>query len=324
MGGIKDKIRNTVGNNKLKSSIYKPTDIKDSEFVFRALPYKHQEDNDPFIEVYLHNNIGKDGNQFALCPEKTLGETCPYCDTARKMKDKLSGEEWKEVAKKLYPKASVYIPGIARFNKQEPQIGFLKVSQWENFKQQIVEGIMISSRLKRHFKLPDDTDFINIFDLKNGVDLVVTKLDKTASQRYAKFKIEADLQMTSAVKTKSEKELVKEYLSNTPNLINEMIEVWGCVDEINEYFLEQYPKKGSSSQQNNKSTTTSHSVNETESALPESEDVSGEDLDDLMNAQFSDKESSDDQESHDDADNDSDSDDMGSDDDYDSLMKDLE
>lgn len=322
MGGIKDKIRNTVGNNKLKSAIYKPTDIKDSEFIFRALPYKHQEDNDPFIEVYLHNNIGKDGNQFALCPEKTLGETCPYCDTARKMKDKLSSEDWKEVAKKMFPKASVYIPGIARFNKQEPQIGFLKVSQWENFKQQIVEGIMISTRLKRHFKLPDDTDFINIFDIKNGVDLIVQKQDKTASQKYAKFKIEADLEMSPAVKNKTEKELVKEYLSDTPNLINEMIEVWGCTDEINEYFMEQYPKKTSTSKPTKSSGTPSHAVSENESALPESDDndVSGEDLDDLMNAQLSDDDSDDTSMENDD----SDSDDISSEDDYDSLMKDLE
>lgn len=322
MGGIKDKIRNTVGNNKLKSAIYKPTDIKDSEFTFRALPYKHQEDNDPFIEVYLHNNIGKDGNQFALCPEKTLGETCPYCDTARKMKDKLSSEDWKEVAKKMFPKASVYIPGIARFNKQEPQIGFLKVSQWENFKQQIVEGIMISTRLKRHFKLPDDTDFINIFDIKSGVDLIVQKQDKTASQKYAKFKIEADLEMSPAIKNKTEKELVKEYLADTPNLINEMIEVWGCVDEINEYFLEQYPKKASPTKPGKTSGTTSHAVSENESALPESDDagVSGEDLDDLMNAQLSDDDSDIDSLENED----SGSDDIGTEDDYDSLMKDLE
>lgn len=232
-----DKINKSQGN-KLNVPVLSPTQTKVSEFAFRVLPYKHQEGLDPFIIVEMHNNIGKEKKGFALCPEKTFGRPCPYCEAGRLIKDKLSKEDWKEVAKLYYTQSTVYIPGIVR--GVSPQFSFLKVSHFNNFQKQII-GILTSKQLKELFNMPEDKEFIEIWDLKTGIDFIVKKLEKSAQSAYEQFSIEAGLKQKPAITTALEKELIINYMNNTPDLVAEIERAYGSDAKIAESFKQQFP-----------------------------------------------------------------------------------
>lgn len=240
MANLVDKIDKAQGGQKLSVHVIQPTQVKVSEFNFRALPYKHQDGNDPFIIVYTHSNIGKDGKQFALCPEATDGGFCPYCEAGRKIKDKMDKEEWKKIAKKFYPQKTVYIPGIARYTNSS-ELGFLKVSEYQNFQKEIV-GILTSKQLKELFNIAPDVKYITLWDIKNGVDFVVNKNEKSASSKFETFTIKSDLKLTPAIRTTAEKEILVNFIKETPNIVAEMRKVWGCSEKITEAFISQYPK----------------------------------------------------------------------------------
>lgn len=293
MANLVDKIDKAQGGQKLSVHVIQPTQVKVSEFNFRALPYKHQEGNDPFIIVYTHNNIGKDGKQFALCPESTDGSFCPYCEAGRKIKDKMDKEEWKKIAKKFYPQKTVYIPGIARYTNSS-ELGFLKVSEYQNFQKEIV-GILTSKQLKELFKISPEVKYITLWDIKEGVDFVVNKNEKSASSKFETFTIKSDLKLTPAVRTVSEKEILVNFVKETPNIVAEMKKVWGMTEKINEAFISQYPKyavqfKLVSSGTESANTTADVDLKVEDSVLPETNASidTNEDLDALINNQVND------------------------------------
>lgn len=290
MASIQDQIDRAQGGSKLSFPVLSPKTAKESEFLFRALPYKHGDDNNPFIEVHIHNNIGKEGKEYAVCPSKMFGQDCPYCSTAKSLKEKLDAEEWKKMAKKFYPSSNVYIPGIVRYAKYS-EFAVLKVSAYQNFSQQII-GILTDKQLKKLFKLGDDTPYIRVYDLKNGLDFVVKKHDKSKESMYEKFEIKNELELTPAIKRDEEKELIKTYWENTPNIVNEMAEKWGCLEKINGIFARQHPnhavKLGLISQKD--ATKTPAPETTKEEILPTAEtndDLPNDDVDSLINEQIS-------------------------------------
>lgn len=240
MSSISEQIEKAQGGKKLSFTVISPKVVKEKEFLFRALPYKHGTDNNPFIEVHVHNNIGPEKKEYALCPSKTLGEDCPYCATAKELKDSLPPDDWKKIAKKFYPSSNVYIPGIARYEKYS-EFGFLKISAYQNFQQQVI-GILTSKQLKKLFKFDETLQFIQVWNLKKGLDFVVKKLEKSKENMYERFSIENELELTDAVKRPEETQLIKDYWANTPNVIDEMVQLWGCKEKINGIFARQHPK----------------------------------------------------------------------------------
>lgn len=294
MASILDQIEKAQGGAKLTFPVLSPKTAKESEFLFRALPYKHGDDGNPFIEIHVHNNIGKDGKEYALCPDKTTGEDCPYCASAKELKDKLEAEEWKKIAKKFYPSSNVYIPGIVRYAKYS-EFAVLKVSAYQNFQQQII-GILTDKQLKKLFKLGDNVNFIRVFDLKQGLDFVVKKLDKSKESIYEKFEIKSELELSPVIKREEEKEILKRYWDETPNIVSEMVEKWGCFEKINGIFARQHPdtavKMGLISKNDVKPKTPAPSETVKEDILPVNDsnddspnDVS-DDMDDLINQQI--------------------------------------
>lgn len=286
MASIQDQIDRAQGGSKLSFPVLSPKTAKESEFLFRALPYKHGDDNNPFIEIHIHNNIGKEGREYAMCPSKTFGQDCPYCSTAKELKDRLEAEEWKKMAKKFYPSSNVYIPGIVRYAKYS-EFAVLKVSAYQNFSQQII-GILTDKQLKKLFKLGDDTPFIRVYDLKNGLDFVVKKHDKSKESMYEKFEIKNELELTPAIKRDEEKQIVKTYWEDTPNIVAEMAEKWGCLEKINGIFSKQHPKHavklGLISQKDVAQTSAPESAKE--EILPTAEqndDLPNDDVDSLIN-----------------------------------------
>jgi len=239
MSSIQDQITRTQGGAKLTVPIVSPNIAKETEFNFRALPYKHAEGNNPFIESHVHSNLGKEQKDFAMCPEKMLGEDCPYCATAKVLKDRLDADDWKKIAKKFYPQSSVYIPGIVRYAKYS-EFSFLKVSAYQNFQQQII-GILTSKQLKKLFKMSEETAFIEIWNIKQGLDFVVTLNAKSKERKYPTFTIASELELTCAHRSEEEKLIIVEYLKDTPNIVDEMIQIWGCREKINGIFVKQHP-----------------------------------------------------------------------------------
>jgi hypothetical protein len=240
MSSVTQQIERAQGGKKLSFTVFSPKSVKESEFNFRALPYKFGEDNNPFIEVHVHNNIGLEKKEYATCPSKMIGEDCPYCKNAKELKDTLPADDWKKIAKRFYPSSNVYIPGIARFAKYS-EFGFLKISAYQNFQQQVI-GILTSKQLKKLFKLDESTPFIPVWNLQNGLDFIVKKLEKSKENLYERFVVESELELTPAGRKPEEIQLIKDYWANTPNVIDEMIQLWGCKEKINGIFIKQYPK----------------------------------------------------------------------------------
>lgn len=294
MASILDQIEKAQGGAKLSFPVLSPKTAKESEFLFRALPYKHGDESNPFVEIHIHNNIGKDGKEYALCPAKTTGEDCPYCTSAKELKDKLEAEEWKKIAKKFYPSSNVYIPGIVRYAKYS-EFAVLKVSAYQNFQQQII-GILTDKQLKKLFKLGDNVSYIRVFDLQKGLDFVVKKLDKSKESIYEKFEIKSELELTPAIKREEEKQLLKSYWEDTPNIVAEMAEKWGCFEKINGIFARQHPdtavKMGLISKNDVKPKATTPSETVKEDILPmndsneDSPNDGNDDMDDLINQQL--------------------------------------
>lgn len=279
MSSIHEQIEKSKGGKKLSVPVITPTAVKNvEEFNFRPLPYKWQPENNPFIEVHQHANIGSDKKAFGLCPEKMFGEFCPYCKLASILKDRLDKEEWKKIARKYYPSSHVYIPGIVRFSKSS-EFAFLKVSHYQNFTKEIL-SIIQDKRLKELFKIPADSLFIKVWDLKLGLDLIVQKNEKSKSNTFETFTIKNDLKLTPAARNEEEKNIIISFLKDTPDLIKEMVSAYGASEKINQAFISQYEKYaiqfGLISSDKKSSTT--------EKSLPTevSDDVSTEDLSDLL------------------------------------------
>jgi hypothetical protein len=268
MKSIQDQITKAQQTNQLSSPILSPgkTDLK--EFYFRVLPYIHNPES-PFIEVYTHNNIGKNKNNFALCPKQMFGEECKYCDAGEKLRNDLSKEEWKEVGPNFYSTRSVYIPGFVR--GKTPEFYFLKVSAVQNFDKEII-GILTNSELKGMFGL-GEKDFVKIWELVSGLDLKVTVNPKTDKQKNKTFTIGPSLLGKSkAVTNQAEKDLIEKYLKNRemPDLVQDMVKAWGSKEKIDKVFESQYKDSSTTSTKNtNVKTTSETSTPTTGDVIPE-------------------------------------------------------
>ena len=91
-----------------KNIWFKSTEDKQK---IRLVPYPHESDGSPFIEVYFHYNVA--GNRSIVCPLQTHGEACPICELAEEFKNMGTKDSWK-VYKSLAPKLRTYSPVIVR------------------------------------------------------------------------------------------------------------------------------------------------------------------------------------------------------------------
>lgn len=84
----------------------------------RQVPYPHNEDNMPFIEVGWHYNVA--GHRSLVCPQETFGTPCPICDLAEQFLSMGGKENW-QIYKKLSAKLRYYSPIIIR-GQDEPEV----------------------------------------------------------------------------------------------------------------------------------------------------------------------------------------------------------
>ena len=90
---------------------FKPTE---EEQRIRLVPYPHQ--NDPFIEMYFHYQIGNERS--LVCPQQMFGKPCPVCDLAEEIRNK-GGDENYKLYNQYKAKLRVYTPIIVRGKEEE-------------------------------------------------------------------------------------------------------------------------------------------------------------------------------------------------------------
>jgi glutaredoxin len=256
---ISQHIERANHTNMLKVPILSPTKVATgtTEFNFRILPYKYNENKEPIIEVVIHSGIGADKKNFALCSNMETPDSCPYCAAAKKFRTELSKEEWGKISKDFYGNRSVYIPGVKRGKTLE--FYFLKISGYQNFDKELI-SILTDRQLKELFNLPEDIPYINLWDIKNGIDLIVKVNSKNEKQKNPSFTIDKALKQTPVAKTKEDIEFIGECIKNMPNLIEEMKKAYGDYTKVTELFNAQFKK--------NQTTSNSEKL-KTESHVPE-------------------------------------------------------
>lgn len=125
----------------------------------RMVPYPHETDGSPFIEVYFHYNIA--GQRSLVCPKETYGEPCPICELAEEFRSHGTKDSWQQF-KKFAPKLRTYSPVISRAD-DDPE-----VKLWGY-------GKTIYENLMEKFLSEDWGD---LSDVKEGHDLTVWTIPK--------------------------------------------------------------------------------------------------------------------------------------------------
>ena len=180
-----------------KNVWFKPNE---EDQTIRVLPYPHQEDNIPFIDVYFHYNIA--GHRSLVCPQETLGEPCPICKVADEIRSMGGKENW-EIFKDMQAKLRTYSPVIVRGKEDEG------VRLW-GFGKTIYEELLTTC-----------IDEGSIFDLKAGHDLTVKQIPKGAPGNDTSFpKPVCKVQFKETPTLKNAKQL-KELISDIPNYLED-------------------------------------------------------------------------------------------------------
>lgn len=125
----------------------------------RLVPYPHEADGAPFMEVYFHYNVA--GQRSLVCPKETHGEPCPICELADEFRNMGTKDSWK-MYKKFAPKLRTYSPVIVRGDEDSG------VKLWGY-------GVTIYEQLVEKFMSEDWGD---LSDVKTGRDLTVWTVPK--------------------------------------------------------------------------------------------------------------------------------------------------
>lgn len=88
-----------------ESNLWKPPQKDGEKRQIRLVAYPFSED--PFVELFFHYGIGKDGKGSILCPNKNGGDHCPICEMGRGLWQSEDARD-KEMAKLCLPTQRYY------------------------------------------------------------------------------------------------------------------------------------------------------------------------------------------------------------------------
>lgn len=182
-----------------KNIWFKSTEDKQK---IRQIPYPHEPDGSPFIEVYFHYNIA--GVRSLVCPKETHGEPCPICELAEEFRNQGSKDSWK-VYKTLAPKLRTYSPVIVRAD-DEPV-----VKLWGY-------GVTIYEILMEKYL---DEDWGDLSDIKIGRDLTVWSIPAKSAGNdsdYVKPKMDVSPNQTPMLAKKAQ---IVALLEAIPDYLND-------------------------------------------------------------------------------------------------------
>ena len=168
----------------------------------RLVPYPHEDDGSPFIEVYFHYNVA--GQRSLVCPKETFGEPCPICELAEEFRGMGTKDSWAQF-KKLAPKLRTYSPVLVRGQEDAG------VKLWGY-------GVTIYEALVEKFL---DEDWGDLSDIKEGHDLTVWSIPaKSPGNDSDYIKPKMDVSPKTSVLLKKKADIV-ELLEGIPNYLED-------------------------------------------------------------------------------------------------------
>lgn len=168
----------------------------------RLVPYPHEDDGSPFIEVYFHYNVA--GQRSLVCPKETFGDPCPICELAEEFRNMGTKDSWQQF-KKLAPKLRTYSPVVVRGQEDAG------VKLWGY-------GVTIYEGLVEKFL---DEDWGDLSDIKDGHDLTVWSIPAKSAGNdsdYVKPKMDVTPKTSALLKKKAE---IVELLEGIPNYLED-------------------------------------------------------------------------------------------------------
>jgi len=156
----------------------------------RQVPYPHNPDGEPFVDVWFHYNIA--GVRSLVCPKMTHGQPCPVCELADEIREQGTKDSW-AMYKKFAAKLRTYSPVIVRGKEDEG------IKLWGY-------GVTIFENLLEKYL---DKDWGNLSDVKTGRDLTVWSIPKGAPGNESDFiKPKMDVSPNQTVMLKKKAEIV--------------------------------------------------------------------------------------------------------------------
>lgn len=142
---------------------------KDGENVIRPLPGAWENAYLPWIEVWIHYQVGVNNSQF-LCPAKMLKKPCPICEEHKKLLD--SGKNPEEI-QSLQPQLRAICWLIDRAEEAKgPQI-------W------VMPYVKIAKEIITHSFNRRTGEAVVIDDPQNGWDIIFNKAGKLKKTQYS-------------------------------------------------------------------------------------------------------------------------------------------
>lgn len=179
--------------------------------VIRMVPYPHNENNEPFIEVGWHYRVG--GFNSLVCPRETFGDPCPICDLAEEIKSMGGKDNW-QIFKKLSAKLRYYSPVLVRGKEDEG------VKLW-GYGTTIYEGLL------EKFVDPDWGDLSHPATGRDIKVWTIPKGSKGNDTDFAKPKMDVS---PSQTKLLAKKDDIIKLLESVPNVFGDDSKVFATKD----------------------------------------------------------------------------------------------
>jgi hypothetical protein len=186
---------------KTKVTMYQP---KDGENVIRCLPGAWEEAYTPWLEVYIHYQIGANNSQF-LCSAKMLKKSCAICEEHKKLLD--SGKNPEEI-RSLQPQLRAICWVIDRLEEAKgPQIWVMPYTK-------------IAKEILTHSFSRKSGEAVMVDDPLNGWDIIFNKAGKLKNTQYSGLRKDDE-----ASPLHSDEEVMTKWLDFiSKNVIPEMIQ----------------------------------------------------------------------------------------------------
>lgn len=168
----------------------------------RLVPYPHESDGSPFMEIYFHYNVA--GQKSLVCPKMTHGEPCPICELAEEFRSMGTKDGWR-MYKKYAAKLRTYSPVVVR-GEDEPT-----VKLWGY-------GVTIYESLVEKFL---DEDWGDLSDVKEGHDLTVWSIPAKSAGNdsdYVKPKLDVTPKASPLLPSKA---AIAALLESIPDYLND-------------------------------------------------------------------------------------------------------
>lgn len=180
----KDALRRIMekidSSNRRKANIWKPAINEDGsscESRVRILPYKHDDDGNPFRELYFYYEIGSQvGERSLIAPYQSYGEPDPILDFLNDLRASSRDQETYRVWKSFQPKLRIYAPVLVRWAKDASNSLEDQGVQWWGFSPTVFKQFL-------KVILSEDYEDVDITDPYEGIDFTVAT-EKIPGKKY--------------------------------------------------------------------------------------------------------------------------------------------